>query len=224
MIKNETSIKTILFDLDQTLLDCMTSFAKFLDRQINFFNLVSLNDKDAFKQRFIKLDRNGTVWKDIVYQQLINEFKLNQSVDVLLYSYITDLNKFSTAFDGVELAIKDLYTSGYTLGLISNGKTPFQENNFNALGLTEFFKCILVSDAVNIRKPNPEIFKLACQQLNSKPESCIFIVDNEVANIQGAKNVGMKTIFFNPDLNIESNLADANLHDFRDLTTIISKL
>ena len=182
-----------------------------------------MNDKDAFKQRFIKLDRNGTVWKDIVYQQLITEFKLNQSVDVLLDSYITDFNKFSTAFDGVELAIKDLYTSGYTLGLISNGKTPFQESNFNALGLTEFFKCILVSDAVNIRKPDPEIFKLACQQLNSKPESCIFIGDNEVVDIQGAKNVGMKTIFFNPDLNIASYLADANLHHFRDLTTIISK-
>ncbi|OTG89870.1 HAD family hydrolase [Acinetobacter sp. ANC 3832] len=224
MIKNRTLIKTVLFDLDQTLLDRTTSLAKFLDWQINFFNLVSSNNKDIFKQRFIELDRNGTVWKDIVYQQLINEFKLNQSVDVLLDSYITDFNKFSTAFDGVELAIKDLYTSGYTLGLISNGKTPFQENNFNALGLTKFFKCIWVSDAVNIRKPDPEIFKLACQQLNSKPEHCIFIGDNEIADIQGAKNVEMKTIFFNPDLNIESNLADANLHHFCDLTTIISKL
>lgn len=155
---------------------------------------------------------------------MIDEFKLNQSVDVLLYSYITDFNRFSTAFDGVELAIKDLYISGYTLGLISNGKTPFQENNFNALGLTEFFKCILVSEAVKIRKPDSEIFKLACQQLNSQPENCVFMGDNEIADIQGAKNVGMKTIFFNPDLNIASYLADANLHHFRDLTTKISKL
>lgn len=68
MIKNRTLIKTVLFDLDQTLLDRTTSLAKFLDWQINFFNLVSSNNKDIFKQRFIELDSNGTVWKDIVYQ------------------------------------------------------------------------------------------------------------------------------------------------------------
>lgn len=99
----------------------------------------------AFKKRFIELDRHGSVWKDVVYTKLIEEFSLMQSLDTLLQSYIEDFNKFSIAFEGVELAIKNLYQQGYQLGLISNGKVPFQENNFKALGLNEYFSSVLVS-------------------------------------------------------------------------------
>ena len=46
---------------------------------------------------------------------------------------------------------------------------------------------------MGLRKPDPEIFNLACKQLDVFPEQCVFIGDNELADIQGAKNVGMKT-------------------------------
>lgn len=223
MAKNK-HIDAVIFDLDQTLLDRESSLEKFLDWQIIFFQIVPQYSKKAFINRFMELDCHGTVWKDQVYTQLIEEFSLMQSVDVLLHSYINDFNQFSTAFEGVEIAIKMLYSQGYRLGLISNGKSPFQENNFKALGLNEFFSSVLVSEAIGIRKPDPAIFNRSCLQLNTAPEHCVFIGDNEIADIQGAQKAGMKTIYFNQNPNQRSQIANANLDHFKDLDLIISSL
>lgn len=217
--------KAVIFDLDQTILDRTASLIKFLSWQINFFQFVPAIKKELFIQRFLELDDNGKVWKDRVYENLIHEFSISHvSKDTLLASYINDFNKFSCCFEHVEKTMIQLKRQGYLIGLISNGRTPFQEHNFYALGLTEFFSSIIVSEAVGLRKPDPAIFLLSCQQLGVKPQDCIFVGDNELADIQGAKAVGMKTIFFHSDPSISTAAADQNLHHFRNFLEILKRL
>lgn len=217
--------KAVIFDLDQTLLDRTTSLIKFLTWQVNFFQLIPADDREHFIQRFLALDDNGKVWKDRVYENLIQEFSIqDHSKEMLLTSYIHDFNKFSCCFEHVENTIIQLKQRGYLIGLISNGRTPFQEHNFYALGLTEFFSSIIVSEAVGLRKPDPAIFLLSCQQLGVHPQDCIFVGDNELADIQGAKAVGMKSIFFHPNPTISSAIADQNLHDFKNFIETLNGL
>lgn len=215
----------LLFDLDQTLLNRNASLVQFINWQVNFFQLIPQNKKDSFIQRFIELDNNGNVWKDIVYSRLIKEFNINTyNVDELLKSYINDFNKFSIGFENVQKVISDLYIKGYRLGLVSNGKTPFQEHNFYALGLTEYFSTIVVSDAIGLRKPDEKIFTYACDQLNCSPSSCIFIGDNPKADIEGAKNIGMKTIFFHQNLTLEPPTTDENIQHYDELEAAILRI
>lgn len=108
--------------------------------------------------------------------------------------------------------------------MISNGKTPFQEHNFQALGLSEYFSCILVSEAIGLRKPQPEIFQMTCQQMNVIPEQCVMIGDNEIADIQGAKNIGMQTILFNAEQEIKLTQADDQVQCFGEILSIILKI
>ncbi|ERP96995.1 haloacid dehalogenase [Acinetobacter sp. COS3] len=217
--------KAVIFDLDQTILDRTTSLIKFLSWQINFFQLVPTMKKELFIQRFLELDDNGKVWKDRVYEQLTHEFSIDHvSRDILLESYINDFNKFSCCFEHIEKTMTQLKQQGYLIGLISNGRTPFQEHNFYALGLTEFFSSIIVSEAIGFRKPDPRIFLLSSAQLDTPPQNCIFVGDNEIADIQGAKDVGMKTIFFHPIPEVKSFIADANLHDYARLVEILENL
>ncbi|MCU4337957.1 HAD family hydrolase [Acinetobacter dispersus] len=217
--------KAVIFDLDQTLLDRTTSLIKFLTWQINFFQLVAADDREPFILRFLTLDDNGKVWKDRVYENLIQEFSIHgHSKEILLASYINDFNKFSCCFEHVENTIIQLKQQGYLIGLISNGRTPFQEHNFYALGITEYFSSIIVSEAVGLRKPDPAIFLLSCQQLGVHPQDCIFVGDNELADIQGAQAVGMKTIFFHSNPAISSAIADANFHHYEKLMTILGSI
>lgn len=217
--------KAVIFDLDQTLLDRTTSLIKFLTWQVNFFQLVPADDREKFIQRFLELDDNGKVWKDRVYENLIQEFSIqHHSKEILLTSYINDFNKFSCCFEHVENIIIQLKQQGYLIGLISNGRTPFQEHNFYALGITEYFSSIIISEAVGLRKLDPAIFLLSCQQLGVHPQDCIFVGDNELADIQGAQGVGMKTIFFHPDPAISSATADQNLHDFKNFIEALKGL
>jgi HAD superfamily hydrolase (TIGR01549 family) len=62
------------------------------------------------------------------------------------------------------------------------------------VGLADLFKTIIVSgDAdVAIRKPNPNIFHLACERLGVLPENVLMIGDNVEADIQGAIKAGLQ--------------------------------
>lgn len=68
-------VKSILFDLDDTLLDRNASVQQFIaaqyDRLSRSFNHFSKAD---YVGRFIELDCHGRVWKDQVYQALVVEF------------------------------------------------------------------------------------------------------------------------------------------------------
>lgn len=215
----------LLFDLDQTILNRNASLIHFISWQVNFLQLVPQELKDAFIKKFVELDDNGNVWKDIVYSQLIKDFDIkNFTVDELLQSYITDFNKFSIGFDNVQKVISDLYQKGYKIGLVSNGKTPFQENNFYALGLTQYFSTIVVSEAIGLRKPDEKIFAYTCNQLNCSPSDCIFIGDNPKADIEGAKNVGMKTIFFHPHQILKPPITDESIHHYDELESAIHRI
>ncbi|MDP9802985.1 HAD family hydrolase [Acinetobacter calcoaceticus] len=217
--------KAILFDLDQTLLDRNTSLIKFVEWQVNFFQLVPQQNKQDFIARFIELDNNGNVWKDLVYSQLLEDFNIKSfNVETLLESYVNDFNKFSSSFERVPETIQNLYNKGYKLGLVSNGKSPFQENNFYALGINEFFSTIIVSEAIGIRKPDRRIFEYACKELGYIPNECIFVGDNPKADIEGAHKAGMKTIFFHPDPSICSPLPDKKINHYDQLETAINKL
>ena len=57
----------------------------------------------------------------------------------------------------------------------------------------ELFDNVIESSVEGIRKPNPEIYKLACQRISVEPEKCLFIDDLGV-NLKPARELGMKTI------------------------------
>ena len=55
------------------------------------------------------------------------------------------------------------------------------------------FDDVIESSVEGIRKPNPEIYKLACQRISVEPEKCLFIDDLGI-NLKPARELGMKTI------------------------------
>ena len=217
----------ILFDLDQTLLNRHDSLIQFCDwqatQQFGFDPVTT----QRYINRFVALDADGAVWKDQVYAQLKPEFGITDSVQDLVASYLNDFQNFCIPFPKVPETIQQLHAQGYRLGLISNGRTPFQQQNFHSLGLNGYFSSIVVSAAVGLRKPDPAIFLFACQQLELAPEQCIFIGDNERADIQGAQSVGMTAIRFDPPqsvLSATASCASARFNDFSNLIPIIQAL
>lgn len=84
----------------------------------------------------------------------------------------------------------------FRLGIVSNFAIP--ECVLKLLereGLLEFFDVVVVSGAVNVRKPSPEIFLKALKKLGVKAEETVFVGDTVDADVEGAKNAGMKTVF-----------------------------
>jgi epoxide hydrolase-like predicted phosphatase len=76
--------------------------------------------------------------------------------------------------------------AGIRTALLSNS----WGNEYPREGWDELFDAVVISGEVGLRKPEPEIYRLAADRLGLAPEQCVF-VDDLRGNVRGAVGVGM---------------------------------
>lgn len=82
----------------------------------------------------------------------------------------------------------------------------------------------MVSEAVGLRKPDPRIFQLALERLNSRPEKSLFVGDNPEADIAGARRAGLRTVWMRNSHWSPAGPADAVCEQLSDLPRLIEGL
>ena len=90
-----------------------------------------------------------------------------------------------------------LLAKNYTLHLITNGFEKTQWSKLNNSGLTKYFTHMITSEASNSLKPKKEIFEYALNKAGAALRESIMLGDNLDADIQGAINAGMDSVFVN---------------------------
>ena len=84
----------------------------------------------------------------------------------------------------------------YKLGIVSNFAIPeCVDKLLERHSLNKLFDVVVVSGAVNKRKPSPEIFEKALEKLDVSAEDAVFVGDTLDADVEGAKKAGMKAIY-----------------------------
>ena len=94
--------------------------------------------------------------------------------------------------------IKDKLIQGCLTNNIQPMKDQQLEKNNSAISgahqeIMKLFDFVFESSKENVRKPDPNFYKLACQRGNVKPNEVIFLDDLGI-NLKPAKALGMKTI------------------------------
>ena len=87
----------------------------------------------------------------------------------------------------------------YNLSIISNGYAGFVYATLDFYNLRKYFTKIIISQEVNIEKPDPRIFYLALNYYNIQPEQAMMVGDSYESDICGPKSLGMKTCWVNPE-------------------------
>ena len=80
----------------------------------------------------------------------------------------------------------------YALSNWSAEKFPIAQRRYDFFSL---FDDMMVSGFVGVKKPNLEIFRLFLDTYNFEANNIVFI-DDQIANIEAAKKMGMNTIHF----------------------------
>jgi epoxide hydrolase-like predicted phosphatase len=102
-------------------------------------------------------------------------------------------NHFKSNEELYKLAFK-LKEKGYKIGILSDQWALSKEAVVKQEYMKKFDKVVISCDA-GMRKPEINIYKKILTELNIKPEEAVFI-DNQIWNIEPAKQLGMKTILF----------------------------
>ena len=75
--------------------------------------------------------------------------------------------------------------------------TDSQLSKVRHLGLIERIQSLTISGEIGSRKPNLEIFRVACERADVLPEKAIFIGDSVQNDIVGANRAGITSVLIN---------------------------
>ena len=178
----------------------------------------------AFREAYRKARDALYVEADVQLEEPHFNLRISKALESLGYSFgaysevvAGATNEFCEGFmeyvridDHARSTLEKLH-SKYKLGIVSNFAIPeCVDKLLERHGLDKLFDVVVVSGAVNKRKPSPEIFQKTLEKIGVSAENAVFVGDTADADIIGAKAAGMKTIFIERRVQKETEDAGPN--------------
>ena len=215
------SIKHLFFDLDRTLWDFETNS---FNELVNLYHCHNLHQKGiSLSEEFVKVYKkiNEKCWERYRENTLSKEnLRFERFKQTLEYFGIYDLelsikigddyvknSPYRTILIPNAIELLSELQPIYKLHIITNGFQEVQHVKINQSGLANFFTIVVTSEMAGAKKPNPLIFNYALEKAGANLENSVMIGDDLNTDIKGAVNVGMKSIYFNPNKRTNNSIA-----------------
>ena len=181
--------RTILFDLDGTLLDTAPDLA------------------DALNSVLAENQRSPLPFEDIrpvVSHGGVALIKLGFNIDSsnpaftplrqrLLDVYRENISRRTQPFPGISNLLDSIEQRGLNWGIVTNKPGWLTDPLLKDLGLFDRAACVVSGDTLEERKPHPAPMLHASELANSRPEHCVYIGDAQ-RDIEAGNNAGMQTL------------------------------
>ena len=178
----------MIFDLWDTLVDFDTAAGRaYQDRVAERLG----RDPDAFAELWLQgrsVRESGTL-RDYLLEIGVADDDVGELVALRRDS----TRRLLAPRPGAVETLVELRARGYGVGLI----TVCSEDVPDVWGETAFadlFDATVFSCSVGLRKPDPRIYRLACEQLRVAPEEAMFVGDGANDELAGAQRVGMEAM------------------------------
>ena len=182
-------IKTVLFDLDGTLIDTAPDMAAALDKLCREEDQLLL---PFYKVRPVVSD-GSVALVELAFGDELEEDRLEHLKTRYLDIYKQNIATHSKLFEGTQAVLDHIEQQGMNWGVVTNKPGWLTEPLMQALGLAERAACIVSGDTTENRKPHPEPMYHACELAGSQAEECMYVGDAH-RDIEAGNNAGMKTL------------------------------
>ncbi len=182
-------IKTVLFDLDGTLIDTAPDMAAALVK------LCEEEDQPALEYTQVRphVSDGSIALVKLAFGEQLDNKRLDRLKNRYLEIYQDNLAIDSVLFSGMEALLDELENSHIKWGVVTNKPGWLTLPLMQALKLSPRAACIVSSDSTPNRKPHPEPMLYACKLSDSIPAECIYVGDAR-RDIEAGQNAGMQTI------------------------------
>lgn len=196
----EEGLRAILFDFDDTLQNRPKAFLQYCDFFLNkYFPSLSSAEKRARAEEMLRRNNGGYVNYIDYFLTLMEDWNWTSAPPVgdIYREFQFRFPEYSALFDDTFPVLTELRRRGYLLGIITNGPSVLQNRKLDVSGLRPYVDIAVVSGDEWIHKPDPEIFRRTAARLGVACQSCMYVGDHPVNDIQGARNAGMRPVYIN---------------------------
>jgi putative hydrolase of the HAD superfamily len=191
-------IKAILFDIGGVILyESVKESRNILCRKFG----IKPEDFKRFTVKNIPLSYTGKLHYNNFFKNLVKETKIQANPKDLVKEWIKAREKTSKPNKKVISLLKPL-SKKYKIVCLTDS-TMLNDKSKQRKYAYKLFKMNFISCRLGHMKPQKKIYQIAIKRLKLKPEQMLFI-DNSRENLEGAKKLGLKTLF--ADNNLDKNL------------------
>jgi len=220
-----TSARTVVFDLDGTLVDTAPDL-------INALNFVL--DREGLPPVPLESARNmiGAGARRLIERGLELEGRFASVKDVTRLTadfidyYAAHIADVSRPFEGLEGALDDLQALGYRFAVCTNKLEWLSKLLLDQLGLSSRFSAICGADTFGISKPDPGILKQTIARAGGQLSSAIMVGDAGpdigVARLAGVPVIGVE--FGYTEVPIADLKPDLLINHMRELPAAVQRL
>ncbi len=225
-------IKHIFFDLDHTLWDYDRSAQETL---LEIYEELSLADSGVSGKKFVNTfyDVNNKLWakyndglidreyiKKERFKEVFSSTGVDESHSEHASAYFLNNCSVKPYLMPDAMPVLNYLEKKYELHIITNGFLDAQNRKLTSSGIDKFFRVMVTSECIDARKPSPEIFEYSLSEAGATRENSLMIGDNPRTDIQGARDVGIATVFYDPS-GRKKSLADFTIQSHMELVKLL---
>lgn len=185
----------LLIDLDNTLIDRAGAFARWAQEFT-----AARGGSPADAQWLTAADRDGLEPREHLAAMIAERFALDSHAEAGLVTELRDgLVRQIVPDDAVTAALRNARAAGWVPFVVTNGTVQQQERKLRHAGLDREVAGWVTSEGAGIRKPDPQIFRLAAERAGQPLDGAWMIGDSAEADITGARNAGLPAVWLHRD-------------------------
>jgi putative hydrolase of the HAD superfamily len=231
------NIKAVLFDVDETLFDRNLAHRKVLDLIISQLpDVFNRSEKKRAVEAFLESDRvaaeafnegaSMAISRHIRSKHFLHSLGIPEDyASTITELYIKNYPIMKAPVAGAIPAVKEL-SKRFKVGVVSNGAPDVQYRKLETIGLRNLFSCIVLSEELGIRKPDPKIFYHAISLLHIDSSECLYVGDSYTNDVVGAKAAEMQVCWLNRESSQPQNepiKADFIISKLKELPVLLGK-
>ena len=209
-------MKAVIFDLDDTLYPYIqhvhsgfAAVASYVDRQFR------VPARDAYAT--LRFAREGDA-RGAEFQRLCDVHRLDQAIVPALHREFKAHRPQLWLTHDAAAVLGNLRRGGWRLGLLTNGDAAVQKKKVEVLGLGSLIDHVVyASEHAPGGKPAREPFLEVLRRLQVAPQDAVMVGDDPVNDVDGARAVGIRTIFLARTGRQHHDGADAVVHALSDV-------
>lgn len=191
-------IKAVIFDLDHTLFDRHGTLKSLVPRLREEFSVNENMSDGEIGEIWCYADDHFVYsgWEHILaylsQKEVFRETPPFSEYRAFIFKHFAVT---AVPFPETIPMLEELRSRGLKTGLITNGNHALQYAKIDILGLEPHFDEIIATGDYGVHKPDRAIFDIMCEKTGFTPEEMVYVGDNPVNDIYGARNAGWKTVW-----------------------------